>query len=372
MAHSRPFGSTLSLLLGAAPACLAQGSLGIDQPARMLPSGFWTTGISILAFSDPVPLHGAINQWQGNLSTVPSPVIYGQWKGFALATIGNWQVSTWDLTTILGEMSKDGAQLLWMTKQKQTLPVGKSFDLNFTLDSIHRTGISIGRAWRFAELTFGASLDYWTATGAQFGTAEGRASITGPKAYSFDVEVNYSYNQNRLYELAVPSERGWGAGLSVGATWTGKNWSWQLATRDLGNQTTWNRLPLTMAKAVSGRSHLNSNGYTIFEPSIEGWEGEKPYTWREPQAWVTSLERGFSTYSARVKIERFGPITLRTAEVDCSLSLGIKLTLGYEGRNHLWSAGGEWDHFWVRVGTASFSSQATHALQFELGAKGHW
>ncbi len=372
MARSRHFGRALSLALVTTLPGVAQGALRIEQPARIMPSGSWSAEFAAFAFSDPIPLNGLLKHWEGGLSTSASPKVYGSWGSRIDAALGPWNCSTWDLTTVLGELSPDGAKLLWLTKQKRPLPIGETFQAGLSIDALHRTGVSVGRAWRVGNLTLGADLRWWTATGAQFGTIQGLASATGTKTYTFDFNVNYIYNQNRLYNLPVPSERGWGQGLSLGASWSGEDWEWQAAARDIGNQTRWAHLPVTLASALSNRSHVDASGYTLFDPSIEGWEGERPYTVREPIAWKTVLTKQFGGIKALVQLEKVGPISLSTIEAAFSPLPGLQTTLGYEARNHLWALGWAYGGAWLQVGASSLSWYRTKGLQVATGIKGRW
>jgi hypothetical protein len=372
MVPSRHFGRSLFFLLGVTLPGLAQGVLGIAQPSSKPPSGSWSIEVSAFALSDPVPLHGLLNHWQGGFTSDPSPKIYGQWGSRTKATLGNWNISIWDLTTVLGQMSPGGAKLLWLTKQKLALPVGETFAVRLDLDALHRTGASLGRAWMMGNVAFGADVSSWTATGAQFGMMQGQAAVSGPKTYSFDMDVNYAYNQNRLYNLAVPSERGWGYGLNLGATWAWDGWEWQSSARDLGNQTHWNQLPMTMASALSNRNHTDSNGFTVFDPSIEGWEGKRPFTWREPIAWSTSIARHFPEVTALVRLERVGPLIFRALEVEHSFTSDVRASIGYEDRTRLWTIGCASKRAWISLGSTSPSTQRAHGIQFEFGAKGRW
>ena len=327
MARSSRFGRALSLTLATSLPALSQGALRLEQPARIMPSGAWSAELGLYAFSDPVALNGLLNRWQGGLTSSTAPKIYGSWGTRIEATLGTWHYSTWDLTTLLGELSPDGARLLWLTKQKRPLLVGETFQAGLSVDALHRTGVAVGRAWRIGNFTVGADLRWWTATGAQFGSIQGLASVTGVKTYAFDFDVNYTYNQNRLYTLAVPSERGSGQGINLGATWSNDGWEWQAAARDLGNRTHWVRLPVTLATALSNRSHIDPNGYTLFDPSIEGWEGERPYTAREPIAWQSSVDKLFGGVRGLLRIERVGPISLYTVETTFSPLPGLGLSL---------------------------------------------
>ncbi len=360
------------MALGLASTAQAQGLLSLDQPALAQVPGYWACQSSVFALSDPVPLRGMIDRWQGGYTAHSAPLAMGNWGGRLQGQAGPWSVSIWDLTTLLGEMSPGGARLLWLTKQRQTLPVGETFDIRLKLDALHRSGTTVGRAWTFGQVTLGAGLSCWTATGAQFGTARGQGTATGLKTYSFNVDIDYAYNQNRLYSLAVPSERGMGFGLNLGARWTQDSWEWQWSARDVGNQTHWARLPKTTALALSNRSHMDINGYLLFDPSIEGWEGERPLTWREPVAWSTSIGRSFSALTTRFRLERFGPVQFQTLELEYPFSSTLISMASFETRTRLWTLGANYRMAWVRIGLSSLAARNAHALQLEAGIRGRW
>ena len=158
-----------ALLLGAALPGRAQDLLSVGNPSQPPPAS-WTAGAYAFACSDPIPLHGFFNHWQGGFTPGRDPVTYGCWGMETRASAGPWSLSVWDRTTFLARMSPDGARLIWLAKQKLTYPQGEIFNLHLDLGALHRDGVSLGRALRLGDLALGASLGFWTATNAQLVT----------------------------------------------------------------------------------------------------------------------------------------------------------------------------------------------------------
>lgn len=215
----------------------------------------------------------------------------------------------------------------------------------------------------------GTGLSGWTATASQMGTAQGLAQVIDAKNYTFDLTVDYSYSKNYLYDLQVPTPRGWGLGGNIGILWILDDWRAEAAAMDVGNRTYWSKLPITIASAKANRSHVDSNGYTVFDPTIEGFEGVESQIQKFPVRWSGILRRDWDAYELAVQMERMTNLDFLSLEGSRRNLDGSRVSLGYEERTRTWRMGYQGKWVFGSLGGGSFSTQRTQSMTFQAGIR---
>jgi hypothetical protein len=357
----------------------AQGYLDVANPARTGDCPGLGVSLQAFTFSDPIPVRGLMDRWQGDFTPRnDKQQAYGQWGGGFSWSEGPWRVGIWDDSHLLFESSRDAATLLWLTKRKFEVPVGTTFKVWLTAKGIRRTGSSASRSWELwrsgeAWLSAGAGLRFWTATGLQIGRIEGTALATSPKQYDYNLQVDYSYNQNRLYDLTVPSPRGWGASADVGFVAGLSHWQMEAAVRDLGGTTRWTDLPMTLATARSNRYRVDENGFRNPQPTIEGWEELRTTHQNESPAWMSTLAwRPTNGCQATCRFERVASLSLLDLEGAIPITSNLVSTFSHEFRTGLWAAGLRFPRGRFRIGSTSIRYEQAHALFLEMGYSHLW
>ena len=373
MAPSKHFGSAL-LAIGCLIQGYAQDVLGIENPARLgIPKlSISTTAVS---FSDYLSLHGLFNNWQGGIApNRGSQIGWARWGGEVDWFQLPWALRVWDLSMVSETSNKEGATFIWMTKHHLDLPVGAQFQVDLKINGLRRTGATLEHTWTMWKqggnsLVLGTGLSGWTATASQIGTARGVAQVTSAKNYTFDLTVDYSYSKNYLYDLQVLAPRGWGFGGNLGILWTSDNWRAEAAVVDVGNRTYWPKLPMTLATAKANRSHVDLNGYTVFDPTIEGYQGTQSQVQREPVRWSGILSRDWDAYELAVQMERMANLDFLSVEGSRRTADGSRVSLGYEERTRTWRVGYQGKTLFGSLGGSSFSTQRTQSLNFQAGIR---
>ena len=350
--------------------------LSVPNPAGNPRAAGLYAEANAFVFSDPVSLKALGERWQGSFT----PRVGEQ--GFLASTnysivyrAGAAQYALWQQQRVMMTASRDTVEFMRITKAREDLPLGRTYDLKMAAEGNRRTGLTVSHQWVLAESEsfswyLGVGGKGWYADQAQSGLVLGRARATGEKAYDFNLTVDYRYTKNLLYDLPVPASRGLGAGGALGTFLQWQSWSIEAAVEDIGARTWWKGMPFTSADAKSKRQHYDSNGYLQFDPTIEGIEGEKDWVQRTPMAWMVRGGWGRGPWRLASRVERFSNLLFYAWEGSFQLAEATKVGVAYEPRTRSWAFG--WSGKQARAGVASQSLNFSRSRSIGLTLGWAW
>ncbi len=171
------------------------------------------------------------------------------------------------------------AELYSLARNRRALYPGKVYDLDLRV--WHQRSRGLRLAYRAAP-RLGLSLEY----GISFlqaqrftnGRLTGNATVSGPKDYDYNVQVDYFYSEDGLFERDVKLPDGKGMSLDLSVAWRINEWFFVHAqVRDLYGYLKWDRAPFTTATATSATKTFSAEGYVNYSPTITGVEGNRDY-----------------------------------------------------------------------------------------------
>ncbi len=320
--------------------------LGIHNPAlEQAAFGKRQCDLEGFAFSDPVSIGAVFNDWRGDYHPRSNDQYF--W-GFAETGIGfrqkTWFIRAWHRQSLLAAFDRSTSEVLHITKQELPLPLGKTFPVRLSLEGQKRTGLSLGHVLSGAgsgfQWSLGGDVSLWTSNEVQDGSLSGTVQVEEKNKYSYQLQADYRYTHNYLYELDVPNSKGLGLGLDVGLLVETQGWRFEAAVRDLGNRTYWKRLPLSCVNAVSDRSHVDSSGYQVFDPTVNGLETQRDWVQKTSALWMlqASMDNTWPI-SGSLLLEGFGNLRFLTGNINRGIGNTQRISLGYETRTKSWALG---------------------------------
>lgn len=271
----------LVLFGGMVEPARGESPLSGDNPARIGAGGdrLILTG-GVFAANTALPLRDLLrDDWGATLRLRDDNRALGIWR---LAAGKDWQ--GWRLAGIYrGELflstSRDTLDLLHRVKRHEDLPLGQSYQIDLHVDGFTAQGVQIGRALDAGQLLpglrGGVAVNYLRGRQLQQADLHGNASTLSRNSYNFDLQLDYAYDHNYLYDRA-PLEEGWGDGYGIDAGLSidrSRGWGGGVAVRDLFATMIWHHIPYTRARADSQSWSYDEDGYQRFQPSIHGFEG---------------------------------------------------------------------------------------------------
>jgi len=185
--------------------------------------------------------------------------------------------------------NRDSLDILWLIGQKRDLPTGRVFKVDLKSRGFSAFGVEVSKGIGFGSLLpgfcAGLTARYLQGEMIQEGKISGQLIPTGKKSYRFDLFTDYVYDRNLLYERqeTIPgSGAGYSFDLGLGYSSPSKRLRGEILFRDLGGRIFWKDTPYTTAWATSKTKEYDSQGYQIYRPTIQGYEGYKNFNQKIP------------------------------------------------------------------------------------------
>lgn len=367
---------TLSL---AAPAFAASPLSGFN-PAQMKSDTVATTiGVTAFCADNALSLRALFsNEWTGPYD--PDGVNNGDayWYADAGLVYKGWRIAGFYRGEVFLEADRDTVDIIHMVKTEQDLPVGTDFQIDLDVEGFSASGVEISRKVDLGSLADGLSAGftarYLYGDRIQHGTVTGVVTPTGPKTYDFNLDVDYVYDENLLYDRDNSwPQSGNGYSFDIGAKYTWQNTvEASLLARDLFGRIRWNHAPYTTAEAVSEVIYYNSDGYQEFRPTIRGYEAYRDFTQKIPAK--TDLDLAFLAgrmrFGSTVNFIERRPFYWLSAEYSPRDSL--TLSLGYNINYHAYSAGIVYKQLQLKVSTDSFSYKKAKEAALTVSCGMEW
>ena len=235
------------------------------------------TEINLFAYSGPVSIHSAINDWVGDYNGGDNALTHnhaevgvsrGDWK-FGLVRRYDYEIEVDDAT----------AEFVHRVKNKKALQFGKVYPLNFKVRHTSSDGFRV--RYRFInnqELSLTAGLSLLRGLWLTEGQVSGQAIANSDKDYTFSFDVDYYYSEDQLFERKVDAPSGYGFSTDLAIKYRPQE-SILLTVDvvDLLGLIYWLDTPRTVAQANSDTKTFGEDGYVVYQPLVSGRETNEDY-----------------------------------------------------------------------------------------------
>ena len=275
------------------PPTFAQSPISGFNPATLVDS---TDGvfIDIRTFwaDNALPLRAIFldKGWEGPFRPEGTNKLDVFWKTDTGIIYRGWRLAGFYRGELFIEASKDSVEILRIINLKEKLPVGRTFDIDMMSEGFSAKGVELSRGFHIkglgsgSDLAVGFTVRYMKGEKIQEGTIKGNATPTDPKAYDFDLQLDYIYDENFVYDRRdTVSGTGDGYSFDAGMQYNfNDSLSAEILFRDILGRIYWKGVPYTTADATSATKYFDENGYMAFRPTIRGYEAYKDFTQKIP------------------------------------------------------------------------------------------
>ncbi len=171
--------------------------------------------------------------------------------------------------------------ITWLHQLKNKTPLSENKEYDIFLDIKHFRAWGIIFDYVFKPtptLTVTPSLSILRAHYLTDGILQGNAVAINKKDYDFDLNVDYYYSKDELFDRRVTPPTGWGFSFDLDLQAKPiDNLAIKLKVYDLFGYLFWNSTPRTVAQADSSIKNYDLNGYLNFEPVLTGKESNEGF-----------------------------------------------------------------------------------------------
>ena len=178
--------------------------------------------------------------------------------------------------------SNDATNLFYLVNFKKDIPLNKQYDIEAYAEEYITYGLTYSKAFTVYQrenrcINIGLGLSFVRATDGQKANLHGTATSNGARDYDFELNLEYRYNRNVLYDYDVESYKGYGFNTYLAFELIYEDLDLRLIANDIGSKIYWQTLAYSSVVATSDNKEYGEDGYPKYQPAISGREGYKRY-----------------------------------------------------------------------------------------------
>ena len=341
-------GILLSVLVLTFPSPgFAQSPLSDFNPAVLIdsPNIIFFDGRTFWA-DNALPLRAIFfDKWGGPFNPDTTNSSDNYWKTGAGLVHNGWRLAGYYRGELFMTANKDTIEILRMVNRKEELTEARVFEIDLKTDGFSAAGFELSKGIDLNKVTKGLSSGvtarYLRGEKIQNGSITGTVTSTGPMTYDFDFSLDYLYDENLVYDRRdTISGTGNGYSLDLGVRYLiNERLSAEVLLRDIGGRIYWRDVPYTTANATSDIKSYDEEGYQVYRPTIQGYEGYRDFTQEIPLKTDISLsyQKGVVALTPTVNFIEGRP--LYWIDMEYIVSNDIHMLIGYNANYHAVSAG---------------------------------
>ncbi len=249
------------------------------------PTAGWRVGVRESSFvgNRILPLADLFGDWEGSARISSKNLAHLRSETAATARQGMWELSAGLRTELTMEANRDAVEIIRLLRGKQDLPTDAVFETALSGNGFAAEQVRLARGWTsdsFPGLSAGAAIAFLHGELVQKGRVGGPLTVTGRRAYDYDLDLDYAYDQNYLYdrEAGRGDLSGYGHAFDFGLGYRRGAARLFARVEDFASAIRWSNVPATQARAANGRRYFDESGYVHYDPIISGFEGDRSMT----------------------------------------------------------------------------------------------
>jgi hypothetical protein len=302
-----------------------------------------TLQTNLYSANDMVGVFDFYKDWDGEYSPNSSKniaILYGYTS--YTKSLDSYDISFIHRVEAVTNASKDTIDILYQDKKDLPYTKDKVYDIELKIDGFEALGLGGSFEYKsdsFKDMVFYVNGYLLYGLRSQDGYIKGNMMVNSDNEYIYDAYIDYIYSKNYLYDLDIPSAKGYGYSFDLLVYYDLSN-SLELSfmAQDIIGAIYWENISYTSAKA---KSTINDNTKLFKDPSIYGVE--KSSSWKQDivkkyqaGAKYTLVENIF----VDLKLTDFYDVVYKNISCELDSSYGTFL-FGYEDRFETFDIGYE-------------------------------
>lgn len=225
-------------------------------------------------YSDSLPILSLIeDSWAGPYQSGERAVSHSRIS--ISAQHRQWRIGLASRFDYLARYSPDTARLFYLDKNDIAFTPGDKYEVNLTLDHLAANGLFLSWQDTIDSFSYRLQANWWHSSKMTHGKASGEIDINSQAGYQGQLDIDYSYSRDILFNRPAESFSAQGYSLDVALSWqASENWTLELSMIDLINGFHWQNATHTQATA-SARPNTPKSA-----PLISGREDYRNFTQR--------------------------------------------------------------------------------------------
>ena len=261
----------LLALFCTAPACYAQSAIFYSE-------------LHTFNFGGPLPLHQLINNLEGDVfpGTEKNALSHFDWE-LGMKISSGWKIGAFVRHDYYTRFTPDTIRLIHQDKNDLPVDTNQHYDIWLKIHHLRADGIRLHLPeFAYQSLQVGLSISLFHARGLMDGEILGQIDTTN-NSFAGLLNLDYSYDRDRLLNRSVNSPTGWGLGLDLKIHWDiSPNIDVDFQLKDIAARVRWQKAPYTTAQLTSSTVNFDANGFIETTPALSGFEGYRSYTQKLP------------------------------------------------------------------------------------------
>lgn len=325
------------------------------------------------AYSETVPIYAYFHDLDGKYRAGTTAFTHDEIE--TGASYGQLTISALYRYDYFLDFSKDAFELVYGSKND--LPVAPNRNYKVRIDANHFIARGIKLAWQIEPLssfTAKAGIAYLKAEDLLAGDIHGQIQTRSDNSYSGEVDINYAYDHDFLFnrKSSSPTGEGYTTDLTL---------SWALNTTvkayakfdDILSEINWNNAPYTLAHVTSATSNFDSNGFLHTTPVLAGTEGYRHKHQRLPMRSTVGADYALNDqYSVGASLFQISSTSLPKLHIQRQDARWGDLGLSYDLVAHATGISYRKYPFEFGLTSDSLDYQKAHTLGLSFGLHTRW
>ncbi len=247
-------------------------------------------------YTGPVPYSEFVSDWSSGFQKNNNVIGYSWLE----AGVHNqrWGLAIVQQQYMQMELSDDAAEFYYLTQNRLPLDAGRQYQIDYRVDAYTTEGVRLfHRTNPFQNLSLQIGAHIMKGSELQSGYTKGNITASSRSDYDFDnLQVDYHYSEDRLFNGVVESITGEGIALDLTAHWAiSRNNQLSLQVRNLGGYIKWKDNPRSSGTIESSDKEYDDNGYTTVNSTLNGITQTENYRQQLPLLWQSEFEHHYSS-----------------------------------------------------------------------------
>lgn len=300
------------------------------------------------------------------------------WKTNVGITHDQWRFAGFYRGELFMETNRDTITILRMVNREQELPVGKSFDIALNAHGFSAAGVELSRGIDLSKLANGLNAGFTArflkGEKIQEGAITGIVTATGPTTYDFNLQLDYFYDENLVYNRRnAISGAGGGYSIDIGLQYILSNSvTAEILFRDILGRIYWRNVPYTIAGATSNVKDYDEDGYQIYHPTISGWEIYKDFTQKVIRKTDLAISYDKEPFAITPTVNFIGNRPLYWIEFTYKIKNDLPINLGYNFNYGTFSMGTTFKKVVVDIYTNDLDFSRAMAVGLRVSTQHYW